>query len=137
MFCSKCGVGLGEGNIFCHSCGAKVIAVGCDVPGEPESPEAPEIQEAALPETTPSGYACHPSTEGNEPVPVPEEVFRAIELLEAAPIAEPAAFAKEEREKAKKEKEYFGLPALIFCLTIIAMLSAACGVLSMLYFGGL
>ncbi|MCL2109499.1 MAG: hypothetical protein FWH20_09185 [Oscillospiraceae bacterium] len=35
------------------------------------------------------------------------------------------------------EKQYFGKPALVFCLVIIGLLSACCGTLAALYFGAL
>ena len=51
-------------------------------------------------------------------------------------IPEPA-FSPEAAEtpRGAAAKEYFGKPALIFCLVVIGLLSVACGVLSTLYFG--
>jgi hypothetical protein len=62
-----------------------------------------------------------------------EEVLLAIEALEAALPPEKRTIAV---TKGKKEKEYFGYPALIFCLVIIGLLSVSTGVLATLYFGG-
>jgi hypothetical protein len=109
MFCTKCGAVIGGENIYCHTCGSRIIQF-------PE--EFAEVQEAAEPEPE---------------EPVGEEVFMAIEALEAALPPEQRTIMI---TKGKKEKEYFGLPALIFCLTIIGILSAICGVLVTLYFGG-
>jgi hypothetical protein len=119
MFCLKCGARLAGDSIFCHTCGTRINA-GCDIYTVPEIPE-PEPLPLPVPEPV--------------PVPVPEEVFRAIEVLETA-------LPPEQRTVmitgGKKEKEYFGFPALVFCLTVIALLSVACGVLlATLYFGGL
>jgi hypothetical protein len=86
--------------------------VGCDAHGTPEIIKEPEPVK--------------------EPKPVPEEIYRAIEALEAP-------LPPEQRTVTiigRKEKEYFGFPALVFCLTVIGLLSIACGVLAVLYFGG-
>ncbi|MCL2697117.1 MAG: zinc ribbon domain-containing protein [Oscillospiraceae bacterium] len=122
MFCSKCGEKLGESNAFCHSCGAKVI----------QEAEAAGIGEVSELRRTPPEYACYPSGEENESVP--DEVLIAIEALEA-PLP-PGQKTVPASRTVRKEKEYFGFPALVFCLTVIALLSVACGVLAMLYFGG-
>ncbi|MDR2559174.1 MAG: hypothetical protein LBC86_06495 [Oscillospiraceae bacterium] len=127
MFCIKCGVALGEKNIFCHTCGSKITKepepAGFDIFAEPPEPET------APPAPPPFNFNLFPP----EAQPVPEEVFLAIEALEASLPSEQRTVSI----TGRKEKEYFGFPALIFCLTIIGILSAACGVLAILYFGGL
>jgi hypothetical protein len=109
MFCSKCGSQLNSGCLFCYICGGKV---GDGVPSD-------EIVPAPVP------------VPASEPEPVPEEVINAIEALESALPPEQRSLP------AKKEKTSFGVPALIFCLTVIGVLSVACGVLAMLYFGAI
>jgi hypothetical protein len=117
MFCSKCGIALNVGSIFCHTCGAKIL----------------QATEEPLPVL---------------PAPVPEfqEIVREIvmeEVVQELPPPVPQmAFVPEKGtyeqagQPQPNEKGFFGLPAFIFCLVIIGLLSVSTGVFAMLYFGG-
>jgi hypothetical protein len=89
---------------------------------------APE-QAAFFPENEP---VAEPQGASVLPIAVnrPEQDAAEFDTAAEAP-AEPA----QEAEK-KAEKSYFGLPALVFCLSVIGILSVACGILATLYFGG-
>ncbi|MCL2018118.1 MAG: hypothetical protein FWG70_00020 [Oscillospiraceae bacterium] len=128
MFCSKCGVGLNGGSLFCHTCGNKVQQMAAvDAVGGGIAPE----QAALFPENEPvaeQGDTLFSTERNNVPpevnIPSPDSEAPLPEKIVSPP------------ETVKKEKISFGLPALIFCLVIIGLLSVACGVLAMLYFGG-
>jgi len=139
MFCSKCGVSVGGESIFCHSCGFRIPAE-TPLPAVPDVslPAAPEIPTLAYPVTPETGIAPEQASlfPENTPVTEPTSVLPPELIKTPEPEPLPAAEAKEKREKSKSEKEYFGKPALIFCLVIIALLSISTGVFAMLYFGG-
>lgn len=117
MFCSKCGSRL-SGGIFCHNCGSRVA--------EHREPEPAEAQAV--------------SNEPEEiipPPPEPPEIKHEIPEPPVLPVfPDSPRLSSLSENGAIPEKQYFGKPALIFCFTVIGILSVACGILSALHFGG-
>lgn len=141
MFCKNCGAQLEDSVTFCTQCGVRLSkpapAPVPEVPPMPEVPPAPEpvpVTEAApiaeeipVPEAEPVSEAAS--------VPVRE----FVESHSAPPMSEtvlppPIGFAA---GKPVKEKTYFGVGALVFCLIVIGALSIATGVFAGLYFSAI
>jgi hypothetical protein len=124
MFCTKCGIALGAGSIFCHTCGAKIAQPVFEPESEPE------------PEPLPVVPAPMPFPEFQEIVREIVQVPEPTELAEPVPAAEILLPAEEKAQRELTEKNYFGLPALIFCLVIIGLLSISTGIFAWLHFWG-
>jgi hypothetical protein len=161
MFCSKCGSRLGGSGNFCHLCGEKVsypaapapVAPEVYIPVVPETP-IPEVpvtpfippvtaavippanEEAGAEDEQSASYSVYPNAPDAGPYTPPEQRF--ISPPEASheelPDESEHMFAEAEEEP---EKQYFGKPALVFCLIVIGFLSVACGVFAMLYFNAI
>jgi hypothetical protein len=136
MFCSKCGCQLNNSSIFCHSCGNRIAS---------ETPAAYDAVPVVSEGVAPGQASLFPE---NEPVAEPNagdtaisgsteapEPIAPVEVSASASADHPGNFdANPPQEENKKEKLNFGVPALVFCLAVIGLLSVACGVLSALYF---
>lgn len=141
IFCKNCGAQLEDSVIFCTQCGVRLTKPAPS--SAPEAIPAPEpvltteaapIAEAVpVPETVPAAEEI-PVSE-TEPAPVRQ----FVESHSAPPMSEtvlppPIGFAA---EKPVKEKTFFGVGALVFCLIIIGALSIATGIFAGLYFSAI
>jgi len=110
MYCITCGHFVLDGYKFCSHCGTSTSSV-------TQTQTQPEIQQETQPEV--SSYEYYP--------------YEEIPLPEAPPVYEEQAEEIAENTPAVKEKYFFGKPALMFCLTIIALLSVTSGLFMGLY----
>ncbi len=153
IFCKNCGAQLEDSVTFCTQCGVRLT--------KPAPAPAPEA--VPVPETDPVSEPAF-TTEAApaaEASPVSESVSAAEEIpvSEAQPVSEAASAPVREfveshsappmsgtflpppvgfaAEKPVKEKTFFGVGALVFCLVIIGALSIATGVFAGLYFSAI
>lgn len=146
MFCKNCGAQLEDSVTFCTQCGVRLSKPAPAPAPAPEAPPpaftteaAPAAEEAPMPEPV--------SAAEEIPLPEAEPVSEAasapvrefVESHSAPPMSEtvlplPIGFAA---EKPVKEKTFFGVGALVFCLVIIGALSIATGVFAGLYFSAI
>lgn len=135
MFCKNCGAQLEDSVTFCTQCGVRLSK-----PAPAPVPEAPPMpEEAPAPETVSAAEEIPVS----EAEPVSEAasapVREFVESHSAPPMSEtvlppPVGFAA---GKPVKEKTFFGVGALVFCLIVIGALSIATGVFAGLYFSAI
>jgi len=111
MYCITCGEFVNDGYKFCSSCGTST---------QPDltaaTPTTPTVPTTPIIEIQPYDY--HPYED--IPLPDPPPMYATNQTPENTP--------------AKKEKYFFGKGALMFCLTIIAILSVTAGMFMGLYF---
>lgn len=131
IFCKNCGAQLEDSVTFCTQCGIRLTkpavptAVSEPKPvSEPEKISDPEAEAVSAPE------------EGSVPETKPSFAGDFVESHSAPPMSEtvlppPVGFAAGD---PVKEKTFFGVGALVFCLVIIGALSVATGVFAGLYF---
>lgn len=135
MFCKNCGAQLEDSVTFCTQCGVRLAKpAAAPVPEPvPMTETAPIAEAAPMPEAVSAG----------EEIPVPEaepvSVREFVETHSAPPMSEtvlpsPVGFTG---GKSVKEKTFFGVGALVFCLIIIGALSIATGVFAGLYFSAI
>lgn len=141
IFCKNCGAQLEDSVTFCTQCGVRLSK-----PAPVPAPEAAPVSEPAFTtEAAPIAEASPVSepVSAAEEIPVPEaepaSVREFVETHSAPPMSEtvlppPVGFAA---EKPVKEKTFFGVGALVFCLVIIGALSIATGVFAGLYFSAI
>ncbi len=139
MFCGNCGFPLADDAIFCTRCGTRLRAA---APAQPFNEVKAPVEEAKPAEQeTPAEQSIpveqtpveQPAEEVSAEQPIPTEQTSPTSSFE-----QPAETAPEQPavpEKKPAEKEFFGKGAFVFCLVIIALLSAACGIFAGLYFG--
>jgi hypothetical protein len=113
------------------------------IPVYPVTPETSPVLPVTAAGTASSGIAPEQASlfPENEPVREPEQDLTAkiTSLSEAGDVLPPELIKTPEApavSETKKEKADFGTAGLVFCLVIIGVLSVACGVLGILYFGG-
>lgn len=150
MFCKNCGAQLEDSVTFCTQCGVR-LSKPAPAPEAVPMPEAPPVSEPVLvTEAAPiAEEAPAPETVSAAEIPVPEAepvseaasapVREFVESHSAPPMSEtvlppPVGFAA---GKPVKEKTFFGVGALVFCLIIIGVLSIATGVFAGLYFSAI
>ncbi len=134
IFCKNCGAQLEDSVTFCTQCGIRLTkpaaptAVSEPKPvSEPEKISDPEAEAVSAPE------------EGSVPETKPSSAGDFVESHSAPPMSEtvlppPVGFAAGD---SAKEKTFFGVGALVFCLVIIGALSVATGVFAGLYFSAI
>ena len=136
MYCKTCGnLNLGSYK-FCANCGERVSFV--EVPPAPEVPPVTEpfsvpepvvVQEPFAPEVFPVSEPF--IAEEDIPFPEPPEPM-VSEYYGQSQIEEPQV-SESPQPQQPKEKYFFGKAALMFCLTIIAILSVTTGMFIGLY----
>lgn len=142
MFCKNCGAQLEDSVTFCTQCGVRLAKPApapetASAPGAVPVPESVLTTEAApIAETVPASEPVSAAEEIPVPEAEPVPVREFVESHSAPPMSgtvlpPPVGFAA---EKPVKEKTFFGVGALVFCLVIIGALSIATGVFAGLYF---
>lgn len=165
MICMNCGKELIGGAVtFCPYCGTRIAAAAEASVNEAHAAEtvtAPDVDNAApapvpaaeptftapeIPEPTAPAMPRMPDV---PPIPTVQPVYPAAGMNTAQPAANaqymqtqavykaPPAVQKPKKAPKKKEKEFFGVGALIFCLIVIALLAGAAGMFAYLYFAQL
>lgn len=153
IFCKNCGAQLEDSVTFCTQCGVRLTKPAPSpapeaVPASESSPapepvlttEAAPIAEAVpISETVSVSETIPAAAEIPVPEAEPAPVRQFVESHSAPPTSEtvlppPIGFAA---EKPVKEKTFFGVGALVFCLIIIGALSIATGVFAGLYFSAI
>lgn len=147
MFCKNCGAQLEDSVTFCTQCGVRLSKpASASVPEAVPVPEADPVPEPVLTTEAVSVSETVPAAEEipvSEAEPVSEAasapVREFVESHSAPPMSgtflpPPVGFAA---EKPVKEKTFFGVGALVFCLVIIGALSIATGVFAGLYFSAI
>lgn len=147
IFCKNCGAQLEDSVTFCTQCGVRLSK-----PAPAPAPEAPPVSEPVFTTEAAPAAEASPMSEpvsAAEEIPVPEAepvseaasvpIREFVETHSAPPMSEtvlppPIGFAA---EKPVKEKTFFGVGALVFCLVIIGALSIATGVFAGLYFSAI
>lgn len=141
MFCKNCGAQLEDSVTFCTQCGVR-LSKPAPAPA-PEAPPMPETVSAAEPVPVTEAAPIAEETPVPEAEPVSEAasapVREFVESHSAPPMSEtvlppPVGFAA---GKPVKEKTFFGVGALVFCLIVIGALSIATGVFAGLYFSAI
>lgn len=139
MFCKNCGAQLDDSTVFCTQCGVRLTKSpvpsaqsGSAEPTEEAKAPIPAAEEAA---TEPSGNI---PTMGTIPTSGVGQDSEAIPNAEKIPNAETAVnYELPPAALPVREKTFFGVGALVFCLIIIGALSIATGVFAGLYFSAI
>lgn len=154
IFCKNCGAQLEDSVTFCTQCGVRLakpaapapapqavpVSESAPVPEPVSTTEAAPIAEAIpMPEAAPVSEAVSTGEEIPVPEAEPVSVREFVETHSAPPMSEtvlpsPVGFTG---GKPVKEKTFFGVGALVFCLIIIGALSIATGVFAGLYFSAI
>ena len=150
IFCKNCGAQLEDSVTFCTQCGIRLTKPAAPTTvSEPKPVSAPAAEAAPAPEKISAPAPEKISASEAEAVPMPEEgsvpetkpssAGDFVESHSAPPMSEtvlppPVGFAAGD---SAKEKTFFGVGALVFCLVIIGALSVATGVFAGLYFSAI
>ncbi|MCL2036919.1 MAG: zinc ribbon domain-containing protein [Oscillospiraceae bacterium] len=117
-YCTDCGNPIAEGYRFCSKCGKTTVissnksAEATEVPPPPqEFPEERTAYAEFVP--LPPVYTAHEETAWTVPSTESRESYESTE--------------KQESDEEKDERLFFGKKALVFCLTLIAILTIAGG----------
>lgn len=146
MICRNCLKELEPGAAFCPVCGSKVTdmlnsekksAAVSDVFGstvtDTAEPVSPVITPA--PAAAPTPAAAPGPTPVQQAAPSAQTVHNSAQMQ--APVYDGGLKMKDvpqPRAAAKKEKEFFGKGAFVFCLIVIALLAGTSGAFAYLYF---
>lgn len=143
MICMNCGKELLGAVSFCPYCGGRVSAPDTGAATTPvtaaepvfTAPEIPEPAAPAMPRMPdvppiPTVQPVRPVNESDAAQPAANAQYMQTQAVYKAP----PAVQKPEKAPKKKEKEFFGVGAFIFCLIVIALLAGAAGMFAYLYF---
>lgn len=142
IFCKNCGAQLEDSVTFCTQCGIRLTKPAAPTAvSEPKPVSAPEKISAPAAEkiSASEAEAVPMPEEGSVPETKPSSAGDFVESHSAPPMSEtvlppPVGFAAGD---SAKEKTFFGVGALVFCLVIIGALSVATGVFAGLYFSAI
>lgn len=143
-FCEKCGEELRNDSHFCSNCGAAI-----PVPAAPEPPKVAPEQDVSVepPEAVPEQDVSVEPPDSNEKTADAEQAAPVWPVFEAPDLSKIDAkidrnLEKKEKKlerrlqkRANKQKSVYPAGIVVFCIIVILLLAACCGMLVGMHFG--